>query len=116
MKRARSGTLSLRGRNRGGIILLSVTWCVLILSLLLAVQLSRIESGFESQRMSREAMRLRFAANGALHQILAGMSEELQGGEDKYDAYSDPWGWERLRELHGKEFESDYPQITFHVR
>lgn len=123
-----------------GFLLISVSWCVLILGLLLLSQVRRVELGYSNLKVAETDLRLRMAAKSALNQILAAMSSEMteagateatepdapkaitgKAEEDKavtakdYDAYSDVWGWESLRERFGHDFAEHYPGVKLSV-
>jgi hypothetical protein len=127
------GNSGMKGK-RSGIILLSVSWCVLILSLLLVSRLQQAEIGFQEQRISKSDLNLRLAARSVLNMVLAGMVSDAAASEDAqvpeegtksgeresegagaFDAYSDAWGWQSVRERYGKDLLDAYPGVDLNV-
>ncbi|HBF33156.1 TPA: hypothetical protein DDW35_01205, partial [Candidatus Sumerlaeota bacterium] len=102
-------------RGKKGIILLSVSWCVLILSLALLSQFRSIEFNFQREKLSKDDFRLRMAAKSILNQIEASMQQEVEGGKNEYDAYSDAWGWQCIQDAFGNDIRVAYPNIEFNV-
>jgi len=96
-------------------ILLTVVWVVVILSLLLLSQLRRYELRADGLGLAETDFRLRMAARSVLNQMLASMSLELLEGENLYDAPSDIWGWEPLQQRFGEAYRKEYPEILFGV-
>ena len=119
-----------KGKHRA-VILLSVSWIILILSLVLMSHLQQMEITFEEQRIARTDLHLRFAARSALNMVMAGMADdavgnaqegkepqegaELQKGKESFDAYTDAWGWESVKEKFGKDAREIYPDVDIGV-
>jgi hypothetical protein len=102
-------------KKHNAFILISVTWIVLILSLLVLSQMKRSQFDFVNQKYAKTDFRLRMAAKSGFNQILASMSAEVIIGNNKYDAHSDAWGWETIQKTYGKNIDEDYPDVQLSV-
>ena len=101
--------------NQRGIILLSISWIVLILSLLLLSHLRSTELGFHNQRIEESNLHLRIAAKSALNIILEEMANEVIEGATDYDALSDSWSWRLLEEKYQEDFKEVFSGIKINV-
>jgi len=101
--------------SRLGFLLVSVSWIVLILSLILLSQLRRAEMGFTGLRHARADLQLRQAARSAVNMVLAAMQQDLSEAENESDAFSDAWGWPSIEAAHGEDLARDFPDIELTV-
>lgn len=132
-------------RWRKGLILLSVCWCVLILALLLAARLRQVELAQSEERQSEVQFKLQLACRCVENLTLAAMAEKASRSQEnpgqkpdeirpitepgsgakmkkpdsegplQFDAYSDIWGWEPLKEQFGEELKKAYPDLELSV-
>ena len=102
-------------RDRRAIVLISLSWCVLILSLLLFSRIRSVDLSFENEKIAKSQLQLRLAARSVVNMILAAMAAETSDGENEFDAYSDSWGWESLRGRLEEVLAEEYHDIEISV-
>lgn len=103
-------------RSRRGVILLSVAWCILILTLLLASRVGREELAFIRERTAKGDLSLRLAARSAEAMILAAMAADVSGDpKTAVDAFSDGWGWLKLSTQFRDDLAQAWPDVALEV-
>lgn len=103
--------LSSRGRPVHGMILVTVCWCVLILTLVVLYQMHTVEMRRSGQRAAGTDFELRTALLSVENQIIAAMENDMGATKNDWDAPSESWGWYKIRAKFEKTMQEAYPDI-----
>ncbi|MEN6626637.1 MAG: hypothetical protein ABFD69_10455 [Candidatus Sumerlaeia bacterium] len=97
--------------GRYGVILLTVCWSVLILTLLLLYQVHSVEMRRSMQRSANIDLQLRMALASVENQVLAAMEADGESAANEWDAPSESWGWNKINKQFEQAMQAAYPDI-----